>query len=808
MSGLDAAQVAGQEDCFRPICETVPELVVVSCGGRIAYLNRPARIVFGLEKGDLLERRLDSLFLAEDRAMAIAGIEAAAARQGVPATMAFDVRAVDAGGRVLEVEVAARAMTWEGTPAQLLSLRVATERRARERELAERAALVDVLSDAVIVSEGSVANEVVVVSWSRGAERTYGWSAEEVIGRPAGVVLGYDIGPDDPWWLRLVADGAGSCERVHRTKDGRQLPVHVSATALRDETGRTTGFISVISDISERREAEAARQRLEQRYSAVVASLEEGILVFDPEGRVTSANEAATAIFGLDPVGSDLVEGPWRAVDERGRSFAARRWPHRVCLATGSDVTHVVLGLRRGAATTWIRMNARSIEACTGCGRSVVCSVSDITEAKLAQDHLAWAAAHDSLTELANRSGVADYLERLGESGVANLAVLFIDLDRFKMVNDSLGHVAGDALLRDVARRLSDAVRGVTDIVGRLAGDEFVAICTDLPSVEVARAIAGRLLEGFDEPFEVTDAHGTRRSVTVGASIGIAFVEPGENAAEALVDADVAMYVAKERGRGRIEVFDGSLREAARQRLAIREDLRAALAKEELSVSYQPILTPDGAVKGYEALARWTHPERGVIPPATFIPVAEESGLVVPLGAWVLREAALAAAGWRASGLAAYVSVNLSAHQIGDPELVPLVARVLAQTGLPASALVLEITESAVMRDPVLARAVFSELKQLGVQLSIDDFGTGYSSLSYLEQFPVDVLKIDRGFVSPLSAGSQPKLVAGIISLAHLLDLFVVAEGVETEEQAELLTTLGVDALQGYLFGRPGPSPA
>jgi diguanylate cyclase (GGDEF)-like protein len=414
-------------------------------------------------------------------------------------------------------------------------------------------------------------------------------------------------------------------------------------------------------------------------------------------------------------------------------------------------------------------------------------------------------ATHDSLTGLPNRSLVLDRLDqalaRAQRTG-GRVTVLFTDLDRFKVVNDSFGHSAGDGVLLCVSERLRAAVRP-HDTVGRLAGDEFVVVCEDLTDRE-AVDVAGRVASAVAEPILL----GGRESV-ITASIGIAHAEPGTRAEDMLRDSDVAMYRAKELGRSRIELFDADMRRRMIDRLEMEQSLRRAIAAGELRLDYQPLVSFDGwKVIAAEALVRWNHPERGVVAPAEFIPLAEESGLILPLGRWVLGEACRQLAVWRAAGRPDLrVTVNLSARQFADPDLIGAVAEALARAGLPPGALWLEITESVLMEEAEATAETLRALKRLGVHLAVDDFGTGYSSLGYLKRFPVDLLKIDRTFIDGL--GTDPDdgaIVLAIVSLARALRLDVVAEGVESPGQLDALQRLGCDAVQGFLLGRPGPA--
>jgi diguanylate cyclase (GGDEF)-like protein len=414
-------------------------------------------------------------------------------------------------------------------------------------------------------------------------------------------------------------------------------------------------------------------------------------------------------------------------------------------------------------------------------------------------------ARHDALTGLPNRAlfieRTREALARARRTG-APVAVLFADLDRFKVVNDSLGHTIGDRLLVEVAGRLRAAVRPF-DTVARLSGDEFAVLCEDVPGAAEAVALAERVQSAMSVPFELG---GTELFVT--SSVGVVMGGSSDDEPETMLrDADAAMYRAKERGRARHELFDEEMRVEARLRLDLARDLRKALHRGQLRLVYQPSIDlRAGGARSVEALLRWDHPERGPVPPGEFIAMAEESGLIVPIGAWVLDEACRQAAAWQADGEDLTVAVNLSAHHFSRPELLDTVAEILSRRGVDPGRLVIEITESAVMADPEAAIATMDGLKDLGVGLAIDDFGTGYSSLSYLKRFPVDALKVDRSFVGGLGSDLQDRTIASaVVSLAHSLGLTAVAEGVETRRQLEELQALGCDSAQGFLWSRPVP---
>ncbi|HEX5324924.1 MAG TPA: EAL domain-containing protein [Capsulimonadaceae bacterium] len=429
-----------------------------------------------------------------------------------------------------------------------------------------------------------------------------------------------------------------------------------------------------------------------------------------------------------------------------------------------------------------------------------------IVEREEAERQVRWQAHHDSLTGLPNRTYFQDKLEsalEISQKINGCVAVLLLDIDRFKHINDTLGHAVGDELLKEVAEKLSSWLRS-DDTLARMGGDEFAVLLPNVPSPADANRVAQKLLESLQGPREI---NGHEFYIT--ASIGISlYPSDGLDMQTLLRHADMAMYRAKEQGRGNMALYTEAMNVSAFERLVLESSLRKAMEIGELRLHYQPLVElRKGQIVGVEALVRWQHPDLGLVPPSKFIPIAEETGLIVPLGEWVLRTACAQAAVWHAQGLRLQMGVNLSARQFEQVGLVDMVEEVLKETGLDPQWLNLELTESTIIRNHEYASQTLRQLKELGITIAIDDFGTGYSSLSYLCRFPLDALKVDRSFITSLNDSAKDQaVVKGLIDLAHDLDLDVVAEGVETDAQEASLRSLGCNIIQGFLFSPPVPS--
>ena len=642
------------------------------------------------------------------------------------------------------------------------------------------------------------------------------WSAElcRLLGVPVDATPSYDtfimrVHPDDQALVassvrQAIAEGTPFA-RDYRLllDDGSIRWLHGRADVSTWDGDAVRVLAGTALDVTERKRSEAELLNTLSLLGATLDATADGILVVDLEGNINSSNRRFAELWRVPEellasrddaaVMSSVVE---QLVDPAAFVGKVRELYGRPQLAS-----HDTIEFKDGRVFERDSMPQRVDGVVVG----RVWSFRDITERKRLADELAHQAFHDSLTGLANQALFRDRVEHAlarAARGDGQLAVLFIDLDRFKTVNDSLGHTAGDDLLNSVAARLQSCLKA-GDTAARLGGDEYAGLLEDLRDQREAEIVADRLLKAMTPAFAVAG-----RDVVVSASIGIAHADDGIDCNQLLSNADLAMYTAKARGRGRSESFEADMHTAAVERLELEGDLRRALEHHELAVHYQPIVAIDnGRITGVEALVRWRHPERGELSPAVFVPLAEETGLVGELGRQVLTEACRQARVWQlehASARHLSVSVNVSPRQLQDDVLITHVADALAASGLDPAHLVLEITEGAMMHDTESAIARLTELKRLGVRLAVDDFGTGYSSLSYLERFPVDLLKIDRSFVAAIeSTGDESSLAKAIVSLAHTLQLQAVAEGVETTNQLDVLAELGCHLAQGFLLARP-----
>lgn len=561
----------------------------------------------------------------------------------------------------------------------------------------------------------------------------------------------------------------------------------------------------LIDDVLARKRTEQALQESEQRFRQLVAMSSDWYWEQDEQFRFTAVTGDFTEKSGI-AVERVIGKCRWEYVPTLGDTDAGRA--HRAVLAAHQPFRNLEYrAIDEDGYERWFCVNGQPVFDDQGRFTGYRGTGSDITARKVTEQRVHHVAQHDVLTGLPNRSLLQDRLSQAvayaGRSG-RSVWVMLIDLDRFKFVNDSMGHKAGDVLLMTVAARLCATLRE-TDTVARLSGDEFVVILSEHADQPLGVEIVERVMASVAQPVMLGN-----REFFVTCSIGVAAYPSDGTPADSLIEhADIAMYRAKKLGRNNYQFYTPAMNEESLERVRIESALRNALERDEFVLHYQPqVDLQTGQVVGMEALIRWQHPELGMVPPGRFVGVAEDTGLIVPIGAWVMRTACAQNKAWQDAGLGKLrVAVNVSARQFGAADLVPSIEAVLADTGLAPSCLELELTESLFMSDVTPAVELLHRMKALGVNLSIDDFGTGYSSFSYLSRFPIDVLKIDRSFVNDITHdANDAAIVASIIALAHNLRLSVIAEGVETAEQLDYLRHQGCDEMQGYYFSKPLPA--
>ena len=781
--------------------ENSPEaIVLVDNDGSVLRINGPFTELFGYAPKEILGKAIDDLLPPGEQHAEALDITRRISR-GERVTIEAVRRRKD--GQLVEVAII-------GAPVKLGGGRVAvfgiyrdiTERKQIEQELRRLQKAVETTQLGVTVTD--VEGKIIYVNPAEAD--MHGWKVEDLHGRDVRTFAAESAAmPMSAPQLQAVTSWRR--ESVNVRKDGSVFPVQLMSDVVRDADGTILGIVTTCEDITRRKEAEAALRTSEERYALAARGSNDGLWDWEVPTGLVYYSDRWKSMLGYDKpeVGSDIEAWLGRVHTEDSERVRGDLDAH---LNGGLEQFESEHRLRHKDGTyRWVLVRGLVVRNDEGTPLRMAGSLTDISARKRVEESLARDALYDPLTSLPNRGFFTNLLERSARRVQRrrdyHFAVLFLDLDRFKVVNDSLGHDTGDRLLKGVAQRLERCLRP-GDVVARLAGDEFCILVDGIEDIGDATRVAERVQAELRAPF-VLNGH----RVFATASIGIATSTTGNGSPEHLLrDADTAMYRAKSHGRGRIEVFDAKMHERAMYVLQVESDLRAALEEDQFRLVYLPVVSLETRrISGFEALLRWEHPERGTVSPTEFVPVAEETGVIVPLGDWVLRTACRQFTAWLERHPVDdefSISVNLSAKQLHQADFVEQLEAILRETRMSPSRLKLEVTETVLMNDPDFSTGVVQRLDKLGVQMQIDDFGTGYSSLSYLNRLRVDTLKIDRSFIKSLGEpGERATIVQAIIRLARDLGIHVIAEGVETSEQLDSLRTLECEHGQGFLFSHP-----
>lgn len=673
-----------------------------------------------------------------------------------------------------------------------------THSRDNELELRKRSRALEQSPVSVVITDINGTIEYI----NPKAEEISGYSHDEVIGANPRIFRSGHHSEEDyqQMWQCLRSGQEWQGIFRNRRKNGELYWEAATISSIRNDADQITHYVAVKDDISTRKQAEDELRM----NAAVFETTSEGILITDAKSRIISVNPAFTRITGYS---LDEVRGKTPRLlrsERQSESFYKEMWH---CLTTQGQWSGEIWNKRKDESIYPQWLSVSVIKNSQGQVQQYVAVFTDITQRKQQEHQIQQQANYDALTKLPNRSMLKRKLQKAlfnARSGMSQCALLFVDLDRFKAVNDTMGHAVGDELLQQVAFRLAEQTK-VADTIARIGGDEFIILLEDIDSEKSAASTAQRIIDSLRSPFRLFG-----REIYIGASIGIALFPADAAEADVLLrHADMAMYKAKERGRNQYQFFNAEMRDQVKNRTELEQALRLAINNNEFELYYQPIINSEtGRVESLEALVRWHHPKRGMVSPAEFIPLAEETGLIQQLGVWVFEHSCRQLKTWQTQGIRNIaVAINISSSQRHLGFNAERARQLIEETGVNPGDLVLEITESMLLDGSSEAITWLNELKALGIQLAIDDFGTGYSSLSYLKRFPIDKLKIDRAFINDLSEDEDDaSLVKAIIAMSHSMGLTLVAEGVETQEQLDYLRSLRCDLIQGYFYSRPLPA--
>jgi len=671
----------------------------------------------------------------------------------------------------------------------------AVERSYTEQALRKSESRLKQLIASTLDAVFTVDRNGIVIEWNPQAEGTFGLRANEVVGRP--------LPPDvKQLFESAYASTTRRLETIGRRANGEEFPVEV--TIDRVGRGDDQTFTAFLRDISERKRSQAELENREQRFRALVEKSWSGVALLSADLAFCYAGASTERLLGYTE--DDLAGTSFLGYIHPRERETLRELLGALAAGSSHESTAELRFRHRSGVWIWLEAFAQNMLHEPSVG-AIVLNYRDVTQRKATEKQLEYQAYYDALTGLPNRLLFRDRVVNAIAQASRNrrgVAVMYLDLDHFKLVNDSLGHSLGDALLSEVAARLQGCVRA-SDTISRLGGDEFTILLIDTSSSESIAGVARKILQSFAHPIRVGG-----HELFVTASIGISiFPGDGEDVETLLRCADSAMYRAKELGRNQAQMFTASMNERYGRRLALEQSLHHALERDELVVHYQPMFDRNRRkIVALEALVRWNHPERGLVQPAEFIGLAEETGLIVPIGEWVLRRVCHDLRTWRAAGLPPIrIGVNIAAPQFQQLSFALVVGSILREYGCDPALLELEITETVAVQNIETTTTAMRELKELGIRIAIDDFGTGQSSLVYLKRFPIDTVKIDRAFVRDVTTDeSAAAIVSYVINLAHTLRLAVVAEGVETEAQWSFLKLNACDQMQGFLFSEPMPA--
>ncbi|HWE55632.1 MAG TPA: EAL domain-containing protein [Acidimicrobiales bacterium] len=798
----------GSSRFFETLVHSSADIALVADpDGTIRYANA-AVALFGYTPDDLVGRNLRDFVHPDDQVSGATNVRAAL---GAGGSALVEWRIKDRDGMWVPVEESLTDLSDNGDVGGLLiSIRDIADRRVAEQALVDTQTRLVVALEAsrMAVWEIDFSTQEMVVSPN--FHEVYGFTPDRLTGTYLDFL--HLVHPDDLELLRRTVRVTGQDDvfaldyRICSPEHGVRM-LHGRGRRIRDESGQLSRLHGAVIDVTDERRAERRRLEAEQTFRRTIEATSDGFIGVDAAGLIVNWNASAARIFGwteAEAVGQridDLIVPPeLRSAHRSGFSKAVADGQTSLFHAGAVELT----GLRADGSRFPVEVSVVIVEQEGGLRFNAF--VRDVTERKATEALLARQAITDELTNLPNRALLNDRFQRAKERADSGgrLTLLFVDIDHLNVVNDSLGHDLGDQLIREVADRILGVVPA-TDTVTRFGGDEFVVLTDSLVAARGASGLAEAILQAIARPYDLAG-----HRMTPAVTIGVAMAEASDARLDELLrDADIAMYRAKAQGRNRFEFFEITMREQAQQRFELANELRQALDGNGLRLYYQPVVSADGTIVSTEALVRWEHPDRGLIHPGDFIPLAEETGLILPLGQWVLETACRQAVAWRRDLAPTLgMAVNMSVRQLSQPDLVGRMESLLGASGLEPGALCLELTESALMEDPVKSAETLGRLRTLGLSLAIDDFGTGYSSLHYLSRLSVQVLKLDRVFIESLDTEANRAIVGSTIQLARALGMTTVAEGVETAEQRAVLIELGCESLQGFLWSKPVPADA